>query len=872
MDSKTLRIALTLALAAGSTPAWALGLGQIEIKSKLSQPLLAEIPIIAAIPNELEDLSVRLASPDAFARVGLSRPSVLTANLQFTISKNDRGQPVVRITTSNRVDEPYLSFLVEADWGNGSIVREYTALLDPPYIAPAIIKPLEAPIVAQQTPPPVEPIAEPEPEPEAPSQSLAEAVAEIPASEVPATPPATEPSNPEPTPAPIEPPPLATTEPAATAEPVSEPPAEPVAAEPSLPPPVEPASEPVAPPPPPPIASTPSEPSAPIDSYQVNEGDTLSQITNGLQAQSGASTAQIMLAIQRANPDAFIRDNINLLRKGAVLRIPGRDEIATLGAAEARQLVQQQMDTWRSWRQPALQPAESAVAQTPATPSPPTQTSSPTDASQPRLEIVPPAADGAVGTQSGASAGGTGEDLRTELTLKEEELAKRDNEIAELKSRLAEQETLAEERQKLIELKESALSELQTALQNQDQNQPTPEPARPMPADPAAQQPAQPEPLAAEPAQPWYTNPLILGGGALLAIGGVLAIALRRKRPTKVALGGSHERLSDSVDFAKALGAAKATVDDNDSSIAIGSNQVDDTNQADSSIRKPELTAGWPTTSDNPSAQSPARNIDELAKAWHSPTTAAAPQASVPLTSTTHAFDNPLTERLRNLRDQNLKNLDTHLALIRHLYQIGDKPAFEQAAGEMKQRVVDPSGPHWREVVVMGMGLLPDNPLFREVRWNPIDVPPGGKRKPAAAVADPESVAVAASQAGSADLDVVKAKDLLAFEDPAIAYAPSEKARHLITDMASSDASSHASSSSTPVKSRINHDDDPPLEDPPLEDPDDELSLEETKLELARAYLDIGDVDGAREMLEEIVAEGGPDTQAQARRLLSEIG
>ena len=70
---RTAAIATALLLAAGN--AWALGLGQIEVKSRRNQPLVAEIPIISTTPGELEALKARVASPDTFRRVGLAPPS-----------------------------------------------------------------------------------------------------------------------------------------------------------------------------------------------------------------------------------------------------------------------------------------------------------------------------------------------------------------------------------------------------------------------------------------------------------------------------------------------------------------------------------------------------------------------------------------------------------------------------------------------------------------------------------------------------------------------------------------------------------------------------------------------------------------------------
>ena len=70
-----LRMAVLTALLLAAGNAAALGLGQIEVKSRLNQPLLAEIPIISTTPGELEALQARLASPETFRRVGLAPPS-----------------------------------------------------------------------------------------------------------------------------------------------------------------------------------------------------------------------------------------------------------------------------------------------------------------------------------------------------------------------------------------------------------------------------------------------------------------------------------------------------------------------------------------------------------------------------------------------------------------------------------------------------------------------------------------------------------------------------------------------------------------------------------------------------------------------------
>src|SRR5690606_38787247 len=70
----TLRTAVVAALLLAAGNAWARGLGQIQVKSKRNQPLLAEIPIVSTTPGELAALQARLASPETFRRVGLAPP------------------------------------------------------------------------------------------------------------------------------------------------------------------------------------------------------------------------------------------------------------------------------------------------------------------------------------------------------------------------------------------------------------------------------------------------------------------------------------------------------------------------------------------------------------------------------------------------------------------------------------------------------------------------------------------------------------------------------------------------------------------------------------------------------------------------------
>ncbi|WOB25023.1 MULTISPECIES: FimV/HubP family polar landmark protein [Xanthomonas] len=135
-----------LLLMACSGAAMALGLGDIRVLSKPGQPLVAEIPVISNEPGELDNARVALASATTFARVGLERPQGLVSSLQFQFAQDARGRAVIRVTSSQPVDQPAINFLIEVEWSQGRLVREYAALVDAPNTAAAIAEPaIDAP-------------------------------------------------------------------------------------------------------------------------------------------------------------------------------------------------------------------------------------------------------------------------------------------------------------------------------------------------------------------------------------------------------------------------------------------------------------------------------------------------------------------------------------------------------------------------------------------------------------------------------------------------------------------------------------------------------------------------------------------------------
>jgi pilus assembly protein FimV len=122
---------------------WALGLGEINLQSALNEPMQAEIAIFGASGKDLEGLKVTLAPKGDFDRLGLDRPDFLSS-LRFDVSLNAARQPVLKVTSGKAITEPFVTFLVEARWARGSLLREYTVLLDPPTFMPQATTPAPA--------------------------------------------------------------------------------------------------------------------------------------------------------------------------------------------------------------------------------------------------------------------------------------------------------------------------------------------------------------------------------------------------------------------------------------------------------------------------------------------------------------------------------------------------------------------------------------------------------------------------------------------------------------------------------------------------------------------------------------------------------
>ncbi|MFO3655191.1 FimV/HubP family polar landmark protein [Legionella pneumophila serogroup 1] len=110
---------------------YALGLGEMKVQSSLDQPFSAEIELIDVGADPLASIKVNLADPEQFEQIGLERAAVLSL-LRFQVERNPKGIPVVKVSSTERMTEPYMEIVVDLTWPKGQLYKAYTVLLDPP--------------------------------------------------------------------------------------------------------------------------------------------------------------------------------------------------------------------------------------------------------------------------------------------------------------------------------------------------------------------------------------------------------------------------------------------------------------------------------------------------------------------------------------------------------------------------------------------------------------------------------------------------------------------------------------------------------------------------------------------------------------------
>ena len=126
-----LALAALAALSVAPLDAQALGVGRLNVQSALGEGLRAEIDITSLTPEEATSLAVRVAPPEAYRSAGVDYNAVL-ASTQATVVRRADGRAVLRLSSDRAVQEPFVEVILELSWASGRLVREFTLLFDPP--------------------------------------------------------------------------------------------------------------------------------------------------------------------------------------------------------------------------------------------------------------------------------------------------------------------------------------------------------------------------------------------------------------------------------------------------------------------------------------------------------------------------------------------------------------------------------------------------------------------------------------------------------------------------------------------------------------------------------------------------------------------
>jgi len=276
---------VALALGTFGIDAAALSLGRLNVLSSLGEPLRAEIELSDVTAAEADGLRIRIPSAEAFRAIGVPYNTAL-ADVQATVQRRANGRYIVQLTSSRQMAEPFIDVLLEANGSSGRVFRDYTVLIDPPGARPTAPAPS---VAAAPTPRPSSAMSGNDHASSAPTET-----------------------RPRPTTAPVQ---------------------RPAAAAPSIAP-----AERPAPAPAPAVVRSTGGGGGSGRLLTVRPGDTASRIANAVKP-AEISLDQMLVALLRANPDAFMEGNLNRVRAGAVMEVPDASQAAALSPQDARRAV-----------------------------------------------------------------------------------------------------------------------------------------------------------------------------------------------------------------------------------------------------------------------------------------------------------------------------------------------------------------------------------------------------------------------------------------------------------------------------------------------------------------------------------------------------
>jgi pilus assembly protein FimV len=948
-------VAISLAL---PSLALAAGLGKLSVMSQLGQPLRAEIEIVSLQRGEGDSLGARLASLDAFRQANVDmNPALLS--LKFAVERRPSGQYVMALTSPQPVNEPFVDMLVELNWANGRLVREYTFLLDPPeYAGPK--KPEKPAGLATA---PAEQAA-PEASAAEPASNVQGVAAEpapvfaavplgpnVPGQATPSEPAAVPQGTPadEPTPA------------AAPVLAVEPKPAEPELARVNAVPPVEAPRE---------LAQEPGV----KDTYEVVRGDTLSKIAVRNRVE-GVSLQQMLVALFRANPDAFVADNMNRLRAGKIIRIPDPETAENVAPSDARRIVSAQYADFNDYRRSL----GIAVASAPTPPGGARQTSgqiSPPKEEKALASKEPPKDELRLSRADDAKRGGKGAG-----TAMADDLAAKDNALKEANERIALLEKNVQDLKNLVEIRNKAAAQAQQqaeAAKAAAKTEPAkaasiakveptkaPEPAKPaeaakapepakapaaakapeVSAPPKAPEPVKtPEPTkAAEAPKPPEAAKAPEPAKAPEAAKTEVAQAAPKQAPKKAAPPAQVEAsfIDDLIDNPMALGGAGGAF------LLLAGYAVFKWRRKRSSQFENSIMSVVPSDADSVLGSVGGRNVDTSSSSLQSDfgqTTKADSEEIDPIAEAdvymAYGREAQAEEILRDALAKDSSRQAIRVKLLEIYANRKDTRAFEAAANELRA-ATGGRGADWEKVAGLGLSIDPGNALyggkpaassqlpqgFIETSQMPAFNPP--TTAPALESAPPLNIDfdIGTSTSGGAaplpdldlglgsapssappaglDFDLGLGADKSSGASPA-AQAP-EPALSIDFDLPVGDKTAQSPAAAAPSPSgpatelaAIDFDLGTPTGGEPKAEasqaapidlaaisldlgtpgsgngsgaaPDARWQEVATKLDLAKAYEEMGDKDGARELLKEVVKEGDTAQQQQAQTMLQALG
>ena len=787
--------------------AHAAGLGRLSVQSGLGQPLIAEIDLVAV---RSDDLNVRLASPDAYRQANLQYNSGVTG-LKLSIEKRSNGQSYIKVTGNRPINEPFVDLLVELTWSGGKLSREYTALLDPPGYG-------------QQA-----------------------AVAAVPVT----------PAAPE---------------------------SRPITA------PATPAATPMAP-----SSMAPASPTA-QEYGPIARGETLGKIAASLKPE-GVSLEQMLVGLYRNNPDAFIRNNLNLVKSGKILRVPDAQELAAVSQGEARKEYQTHVADWRAYSGRVADAAGQA----------PEGGSTARGRITARVEDAGADADKDVVKLSKGEPGKGDKPLTGAARTRalQEELVARTKELEEANERIAQLEKTIKATQQLAELKSPGMAAAQQ--QAEAAKAAKPEPAAPVTATPTetaaapkteapaadamkaesmtpppapAETPVaeaqtapkpKPKPVAPPPPPPepdmmdmvMDNLPLIGGGVGALLLGGLGIAALRRRR--------AHAQDADET-----------------------------------------LVQVAPTFGADASGETEAALMDDEAKPAATEEVDPVAEAEVYIA---YGRDGQAEEILKEAMSRDPAREDVQVKLAQVYSARQDAAAFAPVA-ESLHALTGGAGENWTKVAALGYALDSANPLYEAGKdiapVRSVENPPtstdldfdlggdgvgapdialdadepagqeteiGGMRNMAAAAdagAEPEPAMPdfnLDAPAEGAETDI-KLEAAAPGEDSSIDFNIELPEADETTTLKPATAPAAPTDSGLDFKIdvgdlNIDLDDTSTAAPPPGAEKDSHWYDVQQKFDLAKAYQEMGDNEGAREILQEVITEGDAGQKDQAKKLCS---